>query len=78
MKKKYRVTDIGSSGVKKFLSQKIIEEYKKILNLDDMNDVNYVKYITEKEFKQNDMLFKIFSSIREKANAPSRNRVKNK
>ena len=51
---------------------------KKILNLNDMNDVKYVKNITEKEFKQNDVLFKIFSSLREKANAPSRNRAKNK
>ena len=59
-------------------NNKGILEYKKILNLNDMNKVNYTKFITEKEFKQNDMLFKIFSSIREKANAPSRNRAKNK
>ena len=51
---------------------------KKILNVNNMNDVKYVKNITEKEFKQNDVLFKIFSSLREKANAPSRNRAKNK
>ena len=50
---------------------------KKIIKLNDMNDINYVKDITEKEFKQNNMLFKIFSSLREKANAPTRNRVKN-
>ena len=43
-----------------------------------MNDVKYVKNITEKEFKQNDVLFKIFSSLRKKANAPARNRAKNK
>ena len=55
-----------------------ILEYKKILNLNDMNDINYVKYTTEKDFKQKDMFFKIFSSIREKANAPARNRAKNK
>jgi len=30
MLKKYRITDTGSSGVKKFLSQKIIEEYKSL------------------------------------------------
>ncbi len=59
-------------------NNKGILEDKRILNLNDMNDVNYVKNITEKEFKQNDVLFKIFSSLREKANAPSRNRVKNK
>jgi len=58
-------------------NNKGILEDKRILNLNDMNDVNYVKNITEKEFKQNDVLFKIFSSLREKANAPSRNRSKN-
>ena len=61
----------------KFNNKGILED-KRILNLNDMNDVNYVKNITEKEFKQNDVLFRIFSSLREKANAPSRNRSKNK
>jgi outer membrane protein assembly factor BamE (lipoprotein component of BamABCDE complex) len=61
----------------KFNNIGILED-KRILDLNDMNDVNYVKNITEKEFKQNDVLFKIFSSLREKANAPSRNRSKNK
>ena len=59
-------------------NNKGILEDKRILNLNDMNDVNYVKNITEKDFQQNDVLFKIFSSLREKANAPSRNRSKNK
>ena len=31
MLKKYRITDTGSSGVKKFLSQKIVEEYKSLV-----------------------------------------------
>jgi len=51
---------------------------KKILKLNDMNDIKYVENITEKEFKQNNILFNIFSSLREKANAPTRNRAKNK
>ena len=51
---------------------------KKILDLNNMNDIKYVKDITEKEFKQNDILFKVFSSLREKANAPARNRGKNR
>ena len=51
---------------------------KKILNLNDMNDVKYVIYLTEKEYKQNNVLYKILSSLREKANAPSRNRAKSK
>jgi len=61
----------------KFNNKGILAD-KKILNLSDMNDVKYVKYITEKEFKQNNVLYKIFSSLREKANAPSRTRAKNK
>tara|TARA_B100000965_G_scaffold68496_1_gene53824 strand:- start:2077 stop:2535 length:459 start_codon:yes stop_codon:yes gene_type:complete len=60
----------------KFNNMGILED-KKLFNLNDMNDVKYVKNITEKEFKQNDVIFKIFSSLREKANAPARNRSKN-
>ena len=52
--------------------------YKKILNINDMKDIKFTKDITEKEFKQNNTLYKIFSSLREKANAPTRNRGKNK
>ena len=55
-----------------------ILEDKKLLNLNNMNDVKYVKDITEKEFKKNDALFKIFSSLREKINAPAKNRSKRK
>jgi len=51
---------------------------KRILNINDMNDINYVKNTTEKNFEQNDTLYKIFSSLREKADAPARNRGKNK
>tara|TARA_B100001540_G_C15658479_1_gene574446 strand:+ start:100 stop:504 length:405 start_codon:yes stop_codon:yes gene_type:complete len=61
----------------KFNNKGILEK-KIILNLNDMNDVKYSKDITEKEFKQNNTLYKIFSSLREKANAPTRNRGKNK
>ena len=43
-----------------------------------MNDIEFAKNITEKDYKQNSLLFKIFSSLREKANAPTKNRSKNK
>ena len=43
-----------------------------------MSDVKLVKEITKKEFKQNDFLFKLLSSFREKANAPSRNKKNNR
>ena len=51
---------------------------KTILDIENMNDVKFVKEITNKEFKQNDFLFKLFSSFREKANASTRNREKNR
>ena len=51
---------------------------KKIFDLDDMNEIKYVKSLTHKEFKQNNFLYNIFTSVREKINAPARNRSKNK
>ena len=60
----------------KFNNKGILED-KKILKLDDMNDIKFTKDITEKDYKQNDALFKILSSLREKINAPVRNRKKN-
>ena len=51
---------------------------KKIFDIDDMNEIEYVKSLTHKEFKQNNFLYNIFTSFREKMNAPARNRSKNK
>tara|TARA_Y100000294_G_scaffold96011_1_gene89300 strand:+ start:418 stop:879 length:462 start_codon:yes stop_codon:yes gene_type:complete len=59
-------------------NNKGILKNKKILKLNDMNDIEYVKAITEKDFKQNNILFNILSSLREKANAPAKNRAKNR
>ena len=61
----------------KFNNKGILEE-KKLLKLDDMNDIKFTKDITYKDYKQNDALFKILSSLREKINAPAKNRSKNK
>ena len=58
-----------------FNNKGILEE-KKILNLNDMNDIKYVKEITEKDYKQNNTIYKILSSLREKANSGVRNRSK--
>ena len=41
-----------------------------------MNDIKYVKEITEKDYKQNNTIYKILSSLREKANSGVRNRSK--
>jgi outer membrane protein assembly factor BamE (lipoprotein component of BamABCDE complex) len=50
---------------------------KKIFDMNHMNEIKYVKSLTQKEFKQNNFLYNIFSSIREKINAPARKRSKN-
>ena len=48
---------------------------KKLVNLSDMNELKYVKKITSKEFEQDNTIYNIFSSLREKVNAPARNRT---
>ncbi len=55
-----------------------ILEDKKLLDLNNMQDVKYVKSITTKEFQEKNLLYGIFSSLREKMNAPVRNRSKTK
>ena len=49
---------------------------KKLLDLESMNDIKYFKATTEKDFKKDNMLYNVFSSLREKINAPSKNRSK--
>ena len=45
---------------------------KKILNLNDMNDIRYLKTQTDKDFQNEGVLYDVFSSLREKINAPVR------
>ena len=49
---------------------------KQLIDLNNMNDVKYVKKTTQKEFEQDNTIYNIFSSLREKINAPARNRNK--
>ena len=49
---------------------------KKFLDLENMKDVKYLNTTTEKDFKNENFLYDIFSSLREKINAPSKNRSK--
>tara|TARA_B100000989_G_scaffold242089_1_gene189024 strand:- start:2076 stop:2531 length:456 start_codon:yes stop_codon:yes gene_type:complete len=49
---------------------------KKLLDIKNMNDVSYLSTTTEKDFKKENILYDIFSSLREKINAPSKNRSK--
>ena len=55
----------------KFSNLGILEK-KEILKLEDMNDIILSKKITEKQFKQDNLIYNIFSSVREKINAPAR------
>ena len=56
------------------LDNKGILKNKQFLDLDDMNDVKYIKTVTTKEFKNENLIYNVFSSLREKINAPIRNR----
>ena len=56
------------------LDNKGILKNKRFLDLDDMNDVKYIKTVTTKEFKNENPIYNVFSSLREKINAPIRNR----
>jgi len=82
MKKNQSLFKLGIKKIQKNdilivkFNNKGILEYKKILKLNDMNDIEFAKNITEKDYKQNSVLFKIFSSLREKVNAPVKNRSK--
>ena len=53
-----------------------ILESKKILDLNNMNDIKYFKALTEKEFTNNSIVYGVLSSLREKINAPAKNRSK--
>ena len=58
------------------LNKSGILEEKKLLNLDNMNDLKYFKKNTSKEFKKENIMYNVFSSLREKINAPTRNRTR--
>ena len=53
-------------------NQKGILIEKKLLNLNDMKDVKFIKKTTEKEFSKNNVMYDVFSTLREKINAPLR------
>ena len=44
---------------------------KNLLNLDNMNDIKIAEKITKKKFSQDNVLYNIMSSLRDKLNAPS-------
>ena len=70
----------GSQKIKKNnvlvveLNQSGILINKKLLNLENMNDVRFLKFETKKEFQNKNIMYDVFSSLREKINAPTRNK----
>ena len=57
-------------------NQKGLLVNKKLLNINDMNDLKVAEISTRKKFSQNNFMTGILSTLREKINAPTRNRRK--
>ena len=49
---------------------------KNFLNLDDMNDIKIAEKKTIKKFEQDNFVYNILSTLREKINAPTRKKKK--
>ena len=56
------------------LDNKGILSKKKLYNLDNMNDYKFVEKATKKDFSKNSYFYDVFSSLRDKINAPVRKR----
>ena len=82
LKKNQSLLKLGRQKIKKNniliveFDNKGILKTKKLLNLNDMKDIKYLEEITEKEFEQDNIIYNVFTSLREKINAPARNRTK--
>ena len=80
LKTNQSIIKLGTQKIKKNnvliveLDENGILKSKQILDLKYMNDLKYLKDTTEKEFKNSDIMYNIFSSLREKINAPLKNR----
>ncbi len=49
---------------------------KKFLNINNMNDLKFAEKKTKKKFTQDNLLYNVLSTLREKINAPARNKKK--
>ena len=81
LKSNQTILKLGNQIIKKNnvliveLNNNGILKNKYLLNMSNMNDVKYLNEITTKDFKNKDSFVRgIFSSFREKINAPMRNR----
>ena len=55
------------------LNDQGILKNKQIKDISDMNDLEFAKKTTNKDFKNTSVLYGVFSSLREKINAPVKN-----
>ncbi len=53
-----------------------ILKFKSLLDISDMKDIKIVKKKTSKKFQQDDKMYNIISTLREKINAPARRKNK--
>ena len=59
----------------KFNKRGLVKE-KKLIDQKQMNNIDFVKDITNKDYRKNNFVYNIFVTLREKINAPARNRSK--
>ena len=82
LKKNQSLIKLGRQKIKKNniliveFDNKGILTTKKLLSLNDMKDIKHLEEITEKEFEQDNIIYNVFTSLREKINAPARKRTK--
>ena len=82
LKKNQSLIKLGRQKIKKNniliveFDNKGILTTKKLVSLNDMKDIKYLEEITEKEFEQDNIIYNVFTSLREKINAPARKRTK--
>ena len=82
LKSNQSLIKLGTQKIKKNnvliveLNETGILKKKKLLDLENMNDIKYLENTTEKEFKNDSLLYDVFTTLREKINSPTRNRGK--
>ncbi len=80
LKTNQSIAKLGTQKIKKNnilvveLNENGILKNKKLLNLNDMKDVKFLKQETNKEFQNKNFMYDVFTSLREKINAPMRNK----
>ena len=82
LKKNQSLLKLGKQKIKKNniliveFNDKGILVSKNLLNIENMNELEHLEKITQKEFQKDDLIYNIFTSLREKINAPARQRSK--